>query len=409
MNNIELLDSFSEFKQIRNIDRTTMQVVLEDTFRSMLKKKFNTDENISIIVNADKGDLQIFINKEIVDDGEVEDPNLEISISEARKIDEDFQIGEEVSEEFKFEDFGRRGILTLKQRLATKITELERDNLYKLYKDRVGDIITAEVYQWRKREIIALDEEGNELILPKSEQIPGDYFKRGDSVRAIISRVETNNGNPIVILSRTDDEFIEKLFELEIPDVFDGLITVKKVVRIPGDKAKVAVETYDDRIDPVGACIGSRGSRINSIVKELRNENIDVIGFTNNQQLFIQRALSPAKITQIEIDGNKAKVYLKPEQVSLAIGRSGTNIKLASKLTGYEIEVYREGEVDIDDVNLDDFTDEIDTWIIDELKLIGCDTAKSVLELSVEELVSRTELEEETVNEILKIFSSEFE
>jgi N utilization substance protein A len=409
MNNIELLDSFSEFKQIRNIDRTTMQVVLEDTFRSMLKKKFNTDENISIIVNADKGDLQIFINKEIVDDGEVEDPNLEISISEARKIDEDFQIGEEVSEEFKFEDFGRRGILTLKQRLATKITELERDNLYKLYKDRVGDIITAEVYQWRKKEIIALDEEGNELILPKSEQIPGDYFKRGDSVRAIISRVETNNGNPIVILSRTDDEFIEKLFELEIPDVFDGLITVKKVVRIPGDKAKVAVETYDDRIDPVGACIGSRGSRINSIVKELRNENIDVIGFTNNQQLFIQRALSPAKITQIEIDGNKAKVYLKPEQVSLAIGRSGTNIKLASKLTGYEIEVYREGEVDIDDVNLDDFTDEIDTWIIDELKSIGCDTAKSVLELSVEELVSRTELEEETVNEILKIFSSEFE
>jgi N utilization substance protein A len=386
-----------------------MQVVLEDTFRSMLKKKFNTDENISIIVNADKGDLQIFINKEIVDDGEVEDPNMEISISEARKIDEDFQIGEEVSEEFKFEDFGRRGILTLKQRLATKITELERDNLYKLYKDRVGDIITAEVYQWRKKEIIALDEEGNELILPKSEQIPGDYFKRGDSVRAIISRVETNNGNPIVILSRTDDEFIEKLFELEIPDVFDGLITVKKVVRIPGDKAKVAVETYDDRIDPVGACIGSRGSRINSIVKELRNENIDVIGFTNNQQLFIQRALSPAKITQIEIDGNKAKVYLKPEQVSLAIGRSGTNIKLASKLTGYEIEVYREGEVDIDDVNLDDFTDEIDTWIIDELKLIGCDTAKSVLELSVEELVSRTELEEETVNEILKIFSSEFE
>ena len=409
MNNIELLDSFSEFKQIRNIDRTTMQVVLEDTFRSMLKKKFNTDENISIIVNADKGDLQIFINKEIVDDGEVEDPNMEISISEARKIDEDFQIGEEVSEEFKFEDFGRRGILTLKQRLSTKITELERDNLYKLYKDRVGDIITAEVYQWRKREIIALDDEGNELILPKSEQIPGDYFKRGDSVRAIISRVETNNGNPIVILSRSDDEFIAKLFELEIPDVFDGLITVKKVVRIPGDKAKVAVETYDDRIDPVGACIGSRGSRINSIVKELRNENIDVIGFTNNQQLFIQRALSPAKITQIEIDGNKAKVYLKPEQVSLAIGRSGTNIKLASKLTGYEIEVYREGEVDIDDVNLDDFTDEIDTWIIDELKLIGCDTAKSVLEIGAEDLLKRTDLEKETIDEVFRILKAEFE
>ena len=409
MNNIELVDSFSEFKQLRNIDRSTMQVVLEDTFRSMLKKKYNTDQNISIIVNGDKGDFQIFINKEIVDDGEVEDPNLEISISEARKIDEDFEIGEEVSEEFNFADFGRRGILALRQRLVTKISELEKDNLYKLYKDRVGELITTEVYQYRKREIITLDDKGNELILPKSEQIPGDYFKKGDSIRAIVSRVETNNGNPVVILSRTDNEFIEKLFELEIPDVFDGLITVKRVVRIPGDKAKVAVETYDDRIDPVGACIGSKGSRINSIVRELRNENIDVIGYTTNQHLFIQRALAPAKITTIEFDGNNAKVYMKPDQVSLAIGRSGNNIKLASKLTGYEIEVYREGEVDVDDVDLDEFVDEIEGWIIDELKSIGCDTAKSVLDLSVEDLLLRTDLEEETINEVFIILSSEFE
>ncbi|HNR85672.1 MAG TPA: transcription termination factor NusA, partial [Taishania sp.] len=405
MNSLELVESFSEFKELKSIDKQTMQHVLEDVFRSMLKKKFNTDEHIDIVVNIDKGDVQIFLNKEIVDDGEVEDPNMEIAYSDAIKIEPDFEIGEEVTEEFKFEDFGRRNILSLRQNLISRILELEKDNLYKVYKSRIGEIITGEVYQTWKKEILVLDDEGNELILPKSEQIPSDFFKKGEAIRAVVYKVDMRNSQPTIILSRTAPEFLERLFELEVPEVFDGLITIKRIVREPGERAKVAVESYDDRIDPVGACVGMKGSRIHGIVRELRNENIDVINFTTNPQLFIQRALSPAKISSIEIEEEekRARVYLKPDQVSLAIGRGGHNIKLAGKLTGYELDVYREGEVDIDDVDLDEFVDEIDGWILDELKAIGCDTAKSVLELSVQDLVQRTDLEEETIEEVLKI------
>lgn len=411
MNSLELVESFSEFKELKSIDKQTMQHVLEDVFRSMLKKKFNTDEHIDIVVNIDKGDVQIFLNKEIVDDGEVEDPNMEIAYSDAIKIEPDFEIGEEVTEEFKFEDFGRRNILSLRQNLISRILELEKDNLYKVYKSRIGEIITGEVYQTWKKEILVLDDEGNELILPKSEQIPSDFFKKGEAIRAVVYKVDMRNSQPTIILSRTAPEFLERLFELEVPEVFDGLITIKRIVREPGERAKVAVESYDDRIDPVGACVGMKGSRIHGIVRELRNENIDVINFTTNPQLFIQRALSPAKISSIEIEEEekRARVYLKPDQVSLAIGRGGHNIKLAGKLTGYELDVYREGEVDIDDVDLDEFVDEIDGWILDELKSIGCDTAKSVLELSVQDLVQRTDLEEETIEEVLKILRSEFE
>ncbi|HNS41319.1 MAG TPA: transcription termination factor NusA [Taishania sp.] len=411
MNSLELVESFSEFKELKSIDKQTMQHVLEDVFRSMLKKKFNTDEHIDIVVNIDKGDVQIFLNKEIVDDGEVEDPNMEIAYSDAIKIEPDFEIGEEVTEEFKFEDFGRRNILSLRQNLISRILELEKDNLYKVYKSRIGEIITGEVYQTWKKEILVLDDEGNELILPKSEQIPSDFFKKGEAIRAVVYKVDMRNSQPTIILSRTAPEFLERLFELEVPEVFDGLITIKRIVREPGERAKVAVESYDDRIDPVGACVGMKGSRIHGIVRELRNENIDVINFTTNPQLFIQRALSPAKISSIEIEEEekRARVYLKPDQVSLAIGRGGHNIKLAGKLTGYELDVYREGEVDIDDVDLDEFVDEIDGWILDELKAIGCDTAKSVLELSVQDLVQRTDLEEETIEEVLKILRSEFE
>jgi N utilization substance protein A len=377
----------------------------------MLKKKFNTDEHIAVIVNIEKGDVQIFVNKEIVPDGEVEDSNTEIAYSDAIKIEPDFEVGEEVSEEFKFEDFGRRNILALRQNLISRILELEKDHIYKKYKERIGEIVTGEVYQVWKKEIMVLDDEGNELILPKSEQIPSDYFKKGEAVRAVVAKVDMRNSNPVIILSRTAPEFLERLFELEVPEVFDGLITIKRIVREPGERAKVAVESYDDRIDPVGACVGMKGSRIHGIVRELRNENIDVINFTTNPQLFIQRALSPAKITSVDIveEDKKAKVSLKPDQVSLAIGKGGNNIKLAGKLTGYEIDVYREGEVDIEDVDLDDFADEIDGWIIDELKAIGCDTAKSVLELTMEDLVSRTDLEEETIEEVLSILRAEFE
>jgi N utilization substance protein A len=411
MNSLELVDSFSEFKELKSIDKQTMQHVLEDVFRAMLKKKFNTDEHIDVIVNIEKGDVQIFLNKEIVPDGEVEDSNTEIAYSEAIKIEPDFEVGEEVSEEFKFADFGRRNILSLRQNLISRILELEKDHIYKIYKERIGEIVTGEVYQVWKKEIMVLDDEGNELILPKSEQIPADYFKKGESIRAVVSKVDMRNSNPVIILSRTAPEFLERLFELEVPEVFDGLITIKRIVREPGERAKVAVESYDDRVDPVGACVGMKGSRIHGIVRELRNENIDVINFTTNTQLFIQRALSPAKITAVEIieEEKRAKVSLKPDQVSLAIGRGGNNIKLATKLTGYEIDVYRDGEVDVDDVDLEDFADEIEGWILDELKAIGCDTAKSVLEIGIEDLVNRTDLEEETIQEVYKILRAEFE
>lgn len=411
MNSLELVDSFSEFKELKNIDKQTMQRVLEDVFRAMLKKKFNSDEHIDIVVNIDKGDVQIFLNKEIVDDGEVEDPNTEIAYSDAIKIEPDFEIGEEVTEEFKFGDFGRRNVLSLRQNLISRIMELEKDNLYKIYKEKIGEIVTGEVYQVWKKEIMVLDDEGNELLLPKSEQIPSDYFKKGETIRSVVAKVDMRNASPVIILSRTAPEFLERLFELEVPEVFDGLITIKKIVREPGERAKVAVESYDDRVDPVGACVGMKGSRIHGIVRELKNENIDVINYTANPQLLIARALSPAKITSIDIseENGRAKVFMKADQVSLAIGRGGHNIKLAGKLCGYELDVYRDGEVDIEDVDLEEFADEIDSWIIDELKAIGCDTAKSVLEISVEDLVQRTDLEQETVAEVMKILRSEFE
>ena len=411
MNSIDLVESFSEFKELKNIDKQTMQHVLEDVFRAMLKKKFNTDEHIDVIVNIEKGDVQIFLNKEIVDDGEVEDPNTEIAYSDAIKIEPDFEIGEEVTEEFKFMDFGRRNVLSLRQNLISRILELEKDHLYKKYKERVGEIVTGEVYQVWKKEILVMDDDHNELILPKSEQIPSDFFKKGETVRAVVSKVDMRNSTPVIILSRTAPEFLERLFELEVPEVFDGLITIKKIVREPGERAKVAVESYDDRIDPVGACVGMKGSRIHGIVRELRNENIDVINYTSNNQLLIQRALSPSKITSMEIDEEekRVKVFLKPDQVSLAIGRGGNNIKLAGKLACYEIDVYRDGEVDVEDVDLEEFADEIDGWIIDELKTIGCDTAKSVLEMNIDELVKRTDLEKETIEEVFKILNAEFE
>ncbi|MDB4324343.1 transcription termination factor NusA [Crocinitomicaceae bacterium] len=411
MDSLELTESFSEFKELKNIDKQTMQHVLEDVFRAMLKKKFNTDDHIDVIVNIDKGDVQIFLNKEIVDDGEVENVNTEIAYSDAIKVEPDFEIGEELTEEFKFGDFGRRNVLSLRQNLISRILELEKDHLYKIYKERIGDIVTGEVYQVWKKEILVLDDEGNELLLPKSEQIPSDYFKKGESLRAVVAKVDMRNSSPVIILSRAAPEFLERLFELEVPEVFDGLITIKNIVREPGERAKVAVESYDDRIDPVGACVGMKGSRIHGIVRELRNENIDVINYTSNPQLFIQRALSPAKITSIEIneEEKRAKVYLKPDQVSLAIGRGGHNIKLGGKLTGYELDVYREGEVDVEDVDLEEFADEIDSWILDELKAVGCDTAKSVLEIGSAELVKRTDLEEETIAELFKILQAEFE
>ena len=393
MDALNLIESFSEFKDMKNIDRVTMMRIVEDVFRATLKKKYGTDDHVDVIINPDKGDLEIWLNREIVLDGEVEDPNTQISHASAIKIEPDFEVGEEVSEEIKMVDFGRRNILALRQNLVARIMEMEKDNVYKIYKDRIGDIITGEVYQIWKREILVLDDDGNELILPKLEQIPSDYFKKGDSIRAVVSRVELKNNSPIIILSRTDTAFLERLFELEVPEVFDGLITIKRIVREPGERAKVAVESYDDRIDPVGACVGMKGSRIHGIVRELKNENIDVINWTENMQLLIQRALSPAKVVSMELieedERKQANVYLRPDQVSLAIGKGGHNIKLASKLAGYEIDVYREGAEDIDDVDLDEFTDEIDDWILNELKSIGCDSAKSVLDISKEEYVKK--------------------
>ena len=412
MENLNLIDTFSEFKELKNIDRATMMRVLEDVFRSLLIKKFETDENFDIIINIDKGDFEIWRNREVVDDDELEDENLQIPLSKAREIDEDYEPGEDFTDEVKLTDFGRRAILSLRQNLTSRILELEKDNVYVKYTDRVGEIITGEVYQVWKREILVLDDEGNELILPKTEQIPSDYFRKGDSLRAVVSKVDMRNNSPLILLSRTSPVFLERLFENEVPEIFDGLITIKKIVRMPGERAKVAVESYDERIDPVGACVGMKGARIHGIVRELKNENIDVINYTSNLQLYITRALNPAKISSIEIneEKNKAEVYLKPDQVSLAIGKGGLNIKLAGQLTGYEIDVFRdvEGE-DEEDVDIEEFADEIDSWIIDELKAIGCDTAKSVLELSIEDLVKRTDLEEETIQEVIKIFNSEFE
>lgn len=411
MDAVNLIESFSEFKEFKNIDRVTMMSILEDVFRGMIRKKYEDDENFDVILNVDKGDLEIWRNREIVADGDVEDENSQIALSDAVKIEPDFEVGEEVSDEIKLGDFGRRNILSMRQNLQSRILELEKDNIYTKYKERVGDIITGEVYQVWKKEILVLDDESNELILPRSEQINSDYFKKGDNMRAVVLKVEMRNNNPVVILSRTAPEFLERLFEQEVPEVFDGLITIKRIVREPGERAKVAVESYDDRIDPVGACVGMKGSRIHGIVRELRNENIDVINYTANDQLLIQRALSPAKITEIKLDeeNKKADVYLKPDQVSLAIGKGGHNIKLASRLTSFEIDVYREDEGVADDVDLEEFADEIDSWILDELKSIGCDSARSVLELTVEDLVKRTDLEEETINEVFKIINEELE
>jgi N utilization substance protein A len=412
MENLNLIETFSEFKELKSIDRATMMSVLEDVFRGMLVKMFGTADNFDIIINIDKGDFEIWRNREVVLDGEVVEPNKQISLSEAKLIDKDYEIGEEVTDEVKLMDFGRRAILALRQNLTARILDLEKNNIFAKYRERIGDIITGEVYQVWKREILVLDEEGNELILPKSEQIPTDYFRKGDNIRAVVVKVEMRNNTPLIVLSRTSPVFLERLFELEVPEIFDGLITIKKIVRIPGERAKVAVESYDERIDPVGACVGMKGSRIHGIVRELKNENIDVINYTNNLQLYITRALSPAKISSIKIDdkNKKADVYLKPNEVSLAIGKGGLNIKLAGQLTGYEIDVYRETDyADEEDVNLEEFVDEIDGWIIDELKAIGCDTARSVLNLNIDDLVKRTDLEEETIKEVLKILRSEFE
>lgn len=411
MENIELIESFSEFKDHKNIDRGTMMSLLEDVFRSMLRKKYVDIDNFDIIINTDKGDLEIYKKRIIVEDDKVVDKNTQIAYSEAIKIEPDFEIGEEVIEEVKLNSFGRRAILAARQTLVSRILELERDDVYKKYKDRVGEIVSGEVYQVWKRETLILDDDGNELILPKTEQIPADHFKKGDTIRAVVLRVDMQNNTPKIIISRTSPVFLERLFGLEVPEVFDGLITIKKIVREPGERAKIAVESYDDRIDPVGACVGMRGSRIHGIVRELRNENIDVINYTNNLNLYITRSLSPAKISSIKIhqEEKRVSVYLRPDQVPLAIGKGGHNIKLAGKLTGFEIDVYRETGDNEEDIELEEFADEIEGWIIDELKSVGCDTAKSVLNLSVKELTDRTDLEEETVVEVLKILKSEFE
>ncbi len=409
MENIALIDSFSEFKDDKSIDRVTLMSILEETFRSALKKKYGSDDNFDIIVNPDKGDLEIWRNRVIVDDGEVEDENQEVTITEARKIEADFEVGEDLSEEVKLMHLGRRAILALRQNLIAKIHEHDNTNLYKQFKELEGEVYTAEVHHIRHKAVILLDDDGNEVILPKEKQIPSDFFRKGENVRGIIETVELRGNKPAIIMSRTSPLFLEKLFEQEIPEVFDGLINVKNVVRVPGEKAKVAVDSYDDRIDPVGACVGVKGSRIHGIVRELGNENIDVINYTNNIQLYITRALSPAKVTSVKLneETKRAEVMMKPEEVSRAIGRGGHNIRLAGQLTGYEIDVFREGVEE--DVELTEFSDEIDAWIISEFAKIGLDTAKSVLEQEVSDLVKRTDLEEETVIEVVNILKSEFE
>lgn len=409
---MSMVDTFSEFKELKNIDRTTMISVLEESFRNVLAKMFGTDENFDIIVNPDKGDFEIWRNREVVEDDKVEDTNLQISLSEAKKIDEDYEVGEEVTDEVFFEKFGRRAILNLRQTLASKILELQKDAIYNQYKDKIGQLVSAEVYQIWKKEMLLIDDEGNEMILPKSEQIPGDFYRKGETARATILQVDNKNNNPKIIVSRTSEDFLRRLFELEVPEIHDGLITIHKVARIPGERAKIAVESYDERIDPVGACVGVKGSRIHGIVRELRNENIDVINYTTNTSLFIQRALNPAKISSIRLneEEKKAEVFLKPKEVSLAIGKGGLNIKLASMLTGYTIDVYRDiDESEEEDIYLDEFKDEIDEWVIEALKSIGCATAKSVLAKSREELIEGADLEEDTVDEVIKILKAEFE
>jgi N utilization substance protein A len=411
MKNLNLFDTFAEFKTAKNIDRPTMASILEDVFRSLLIKKYGSADNFDIIVNADKGDFEIWRNRIVVTDEEFEEEVTQIKLSEAIRIDADYEVGEEVSDEYNLSDLGRRTILSIRQNLTSKILEIEKDNLYKKYKEKVGLVITGEVYQIWKKEFLILDEEDNELILPKSEMIHGDFYRKGESIRAVIEKVVLRNGTPIVYLSRTSPVFLERLFEAEVPEIFDGLITIKKIVRDPGKKAKVAVETYDERIDPVGACVGMRGSRIRGIVHELRNENIDVINYTDNLPLYIQRALSPAKIknTKINEESKSVEVILDPSEVRLAIGKAGVNIRLAGELTGYQIDVFREIEEDDEDVNLDEFKDEIEEWIINELKKIGCDTAKSVLELEISELEQRTDLEVQTIEEVINILKAEFE
>lgn len=412
-----LAEAFSEFKVDKNINRPTIQKILEEVLSNLLKRKFNIEDDeaieksFNIIINIDKGDFEIWHNREVVADEDFEDALSQISLTEARKIDEDFEVGEDVSDKISIDDFGRREVLSIRQNLISRIMDLEKNNIYMKYKDQIGEIVSGEVYQIWKKEILILDDERNELYLPKSEQIPSDFFRKGDAVRGVVARVEMKNGSPFVIISRTSPYFLERLFEFEVPEIIDGLITIKKIVRIPGEKAKVAVQSYDERVDPVGACVGMKGSRIHGIVRELKNENIDVINYTENPQLYIQRALSPAKITSINIDAAKkrAEVFMQPDQVSLAIGKGGSNIKLAIQLTGYDIEVYRDNAEMEEDVDLEEFNDEIDEWVIQTFQKVGCDTAKSVLRLSKEELLRRTDLEEETIDDVLRILRKEFE
>lgn len=411
---VNLVETFSDFKAGKNIDRPTMVRVLEDVFRTLIRKKFGTDDNFDVIVNTTKGDLELWRVRQIVPDGEVTDDRTQISISEALAIDEDYEVGEECYEQLHLDDFGRRSIMAARQTLISRIMELEKDEVFKRYTERVGELIIGEVHQVLKKDIIILDDvSGNELLMPRTEMIKGDFFRKGDMVRGVIRKVEMKNNNPVVIVSRTDNLFLEKLLEQEVPEIEDGLITVKNIVRLPGERAKVSVESYDDRIDPVGACVGMKGSRIHGIVRELRNENIDIINYTNNTNLYIQRALTPAKVTSIELDMDKkhADVFLDPDQVSLAIGKGGSNIKLASQLTGFEIDVYRNNAryEEIDDVDLDEFRDEIEEWIIEAFKSIGCDSARSVLSLSVDELLRRTDLEEETIRDVMRVLEAEFE
>ena len=409
---VSMVDTFAEFKELKNIEITTMISVLEESFRNVLAKMFGTDENFDIIVNPTKGDFEIWRNREIVEDGAVTDSNLQVSLSEARKTDPDFEVGEEMTDEVHFETFGRRAILNLRQTLASKILDLQKDAIYNRYKDKIGELVSAEVYQIWKKEMLLIDDDGNELLLPKAEQIPSDFYRKGETVRAVVLEVDNKNNNPKILVSRTSNEFLRRLFELEVPEIHDGLILIRAIARIPGERAKIAVESYDDRIDPVGACVGVKGSRIHGIVRELRNENIDVINYTANPSLFIQRALSPAKISSIRLneEEKKAEVFLKPEEVSLAIGKGGLNIKLACMLTGYNIDVYRDiDEEEEEDIYLDEFSDEIDDWVIEALKGIGCATAKSVLALPRETLIEKADLEENTVDEVLAILKAEFE
>ena len=409
---VSMVDTFAEFKELKNIEITTMISVLEESFRNVLAKMFGTDENFDIIVNPTKGDFEIWRNREILEDGAVTDSNLQVSLSEARKTDPDFEVGEEMTDEVHFEKFGRRAILNLRQTLASKILDLQKDAIYNRYKDKIGELVSAEVYQIWKKEMLLIDDDGNELLLPKAEQIPSDFYRKGETVRAVVLEVDNKNNNPKILVSRTSNEFLRRLFELEVPEIHDGLILIRAIARIPGERAKIAVESYDDRIDPVGACVGVKGSRIHGIVRELRNENIDVINYTANPSLFIQRALSPAKISSIRLneEEKKAEVFLKPEEVSLAIGKGGLNIKLACMLTGYNIDVYRDiDEEEEEDIYLDEFSDEIDDWVIEALKGIGCATAKSVLALPRETLIEKADLEENTVDEVLAILKAEFE